>query len=43
MYKFDLRSLTGKDISEVINFADDLSKQDLEGKLNAYRIYQSLI
>ena len=43
MNKFDLQSLTGKSITEVITFADNLSNQDLEGKVNAYRIYQSII
>jgi len=43
MSKFDFTSLYNKNINEVINIADDLSKQDLEGKLNAYKIYQSII
>lgn len=43
MSKFNFTSLYNKNINEVINIADDLSKQDLEGKLNAYKIYQSII
>ena len=43
MSKFDFTSLYNKNINEVINIADNLSKQDLEGKLNAYKIYQSII
>ena len=43
MSKFDFTSLDSKNINEVINVADNLSKQGLEGKLNAYKIYQSII
>ena len=35
----DLRHLEGKDISEVINFADKLFKKSLEGKKKAHYIY----
>jgi FkbM family methyltransferase len=43
MSEFDFTSLDNKNINEVINVADNLSKQNLEGKLNAYKIYQSII
>ena len=43
MSKFDFTSLDNKNINEVINVADNLSKQNLEDKLNAYKIYQSII
>ena len=39
MSKFDFTSLDNKNINEVINVADNLSKQNLEDKLNAYKIY----
>jgi len=43
MSKFNFTSLDNKNINEVINVADNLSKQNLENKLNAYKIYQSII
>jgi len=43
MSKFDFTSLDNKNINEVLSIAENLSKQDLEGKLNAYKIYQSII
>lgn len=43
MSKFNFTSLDNKNINEVINVADNLSKQNLEDKLNAYKIYQSII
>ena len=39
MKKEDLRHLEGKDITEVINFADKLFKKSLEGKKKAHYIY----
>jgi len=43
MSKFDFTSLDNKNINEVLSIAEKLSKQDLENKLNAYKIYQSII
>lgn len=43
MKQFDFGSLDKKNINEIINIADNLSKQNLEDKLNAYKIYQSII
>ena len=42
MSKFNFTSLDSKNINEVINVADNLTKQNLEDNLNAYKIYQSI-
>jgi hypothetical protein len=41
--KFDFQSLDKKNINEVLVIADNLSKKDLEDRLDAYKIYLSII
>jgi FkbM family methyltransferase len=41
--KIDLSFLAGKDISLGINYADELFNKDLEGKINAHKIYNKLL
>jgi FkbM family methyltransferase len=43
MQKIDLRNFNGKNAADAIVFAENLSKKDLEGKINAHRIYSFLI
>lgn len=43
MSKFDFQSLDKKNINEVLIIAENLSKKDLEDRLDAYKIYQSII
>ena len=43
MSKFDFQSLDKKNINEVLVIADNLSKKDLEDRLDAYKIYLSII
>ena len=43
MKKININQLQGKDISEVISFADSLFKEDLEGKINAHYIYKTCL
>jgi FkbM family methyltransferase len=41
--RFDFQSLDKKNINEVLVIADNLSKKDLEDRLDAYKIYLSII
>ena len=43
MKKIDLSFLAGKDISLGINYADELFHKNLEGKINAHKIYNMLL
>ena len=43
MKKIDLSFLIGKDISLSISYADELFNKDLEGKINAHKIYNKLL
>ena len=43
MKKIDLSFLVGKDVSFGINYADELFNTNLEGKINAHKIYNKLL
>lgn len=43
MKQIDYQFLNGKDVGQVIAYADDLAKKSIEDKLNAHQIYTSLI
>lgn len=43
MSKFDFQSLNKKNINEILVIAENLSKKNLEGRLDAYKIYLSII
>ena len=43
MEKIDLSFLVGKDINLGIDYADELFNKDLEGKINAHKIYNKLL
>ena len=43
MQKIDLRNFNGKNVADAIVFAENLSNKDLEGKVNAHKIYSFLI
>ena len=43
MKRINLNQLQGKDISEVISFADRLFNENLEGKINAHYIYNTCL
>ena len=43
MKKIDLSFLVGKDVSFGINYADELFNKNLEGKINAHKIYNKLL
>ena len=42
MKNIDLKSLGGKDVSFVIRKADELFKENLEGKIHAHKLYSLL-
>ena len=43
MKNIDLKSLGGKDVSFVIRKADELFKENLEGKIHAHKLYSLLL
>ena len=43
MEKIDFSKFIGKNVSEVISLADKFYEKDLEGKINAHYIYNSLL
>ena len=43
MEKIDLKNLEGKNLKEIIEFAENLSSKNLEDKINAYKIFLLLI
>ena len=43
MKNIDLKSLGGKDVSFVIKKADELFKENLEGKIHAHKLYSLLL
>ena len=40
MEKIDLKNLEGKNLKEIIEFAENLSSKNLEDKINAYKILE---
>ena len=43
MKNIDLSHLVGKDVSVAFREAEELFEQNLEGKINAHKIYRHLI
>ena len=43
MKNIDLTSFVGKDINILLNYADDLYRKDLEGKIHAHKIYSVIL